>query len=238
MDFEEIKKYITDILIENGIQPTADIFQKFESYYNMLIDYNQKVNLTAITDKNEVYVKHFADSLLGIKNYKYGATVCDIGTGAGFPGIALKIARPDLKITLVDSLNKRILFLNSVIEALRLKDINAIHYRAEDVEFKKANLNLYDYVVARAVAQMNTLTEYCLPFVNVGGKFIAYKSQNIDSEIKQAKNCIKMIGGKLHSIENFKLFNFYERNLVIVDKISKTSTLYPRDKNKPKTQPL
>lgn len=238
MNDNEVKKLITNILIENNIEPTEDIFSKLETYYNMLVEYNSHTNLTTITKKTDVYLKHFADSLLGINIYDKNSTVCDIGTGAGFPGLVLKIARPDLEIYLVDSLNKRIAFLKNVIKALNLTNIYALHYRAEDIEFKKKYLNSFDYVIARAVASMETLTEYCLPYVKTGGRFIAYKSQNADSELELAKKCIETLGGKYYSTMQTLLNNEYMRKLIIIKKLSKTSDKYPRDKNKPRTNPI
>ncbi len=234
----DYKKLITKILEENNIEATEEIFERLEKYYEYLVECNKTINLTSIIKKEDVYVKHFADSLLGIKNYKYGATVCDIGTGAGFPGIVLKIARPDLNIILVDSLNKRINFLNKVINELNLCNIQALHYRAEDREFKSLYLNSFDYVIARAVASMNTLAEYCLPYVKVGGSFIAYKSNKIDDEMFISKKCIAELGGKVEKIQNYHLIDDIYRNLVIINKLHKTSDKYPRDKNKPRLDPL
>lgn len=234
---EEIKKLIKDILKENKIEPAEEIFDKLEKYYNLLIEYNSKVNLTAITEKNDVYIKHFADCLLGIKNYKYNSTICDIGTGAGFPGIVLKIARPDLKIYLVDGLNKRVEFLKYCINALNLTNIYAFHYRAEDNEFKNLYLNSFDYVVARAVASMETLTEYCLPYVKIGGQFIAYKAISAENELDKSKSCIKLLGGEYFSTMQYRL-NDNIRNLIIINKISVTDQKYPRDKNKPRNNPI
>ena len=239
--YDTMKNYIdilTDILIENNINPTNEMWDKFEKYYNYLVEYNKDVNLTAITEKEDVYIKHFADCLLGIKTYEENGTLCDIGTGAGFPGIVLKIARPDIKITLVDSLNKRVEFLNKLINLLELKNICALHYRADSEEFKKIYLNSFDYVVARAVANMTTLTEYCLPFVKVGGKFIAYKSDNIDDEIIDSKKCIDTLGGEINTIKHIKLDDNTTRSLVIINKIMRTDKKYPRNQNKPRLNPI
>ena len=234
----DYKKIISEVLKQNNIEPTQEIFEKLEKYYNFLVEYNKNVNLTAIVEKEDVYLKHFADSMQGVNNYKTDSTVCDIGTGAGFPGVVLKIIRPDLDITLVDSLNKRIVFLNQLIELLGLKGIRAIHTRVEDVDFKNKYLNSFDYVVARAVAKLNTLAEYCLPFVKIGGYFIAYKSVDIDEEISLSKTAIKKLGGSLVEVKEYKLIEDIVRKLVFIKKEIKTSNLYPRDKNKPRTAPI
>lgn len=186
---------------------TANMINQFESYYNLLIEWNEKINLTAITQKDEVYVKHFIDCVYLAQYLKQNASVCDIGTGAGFPGIVLKIIRPDIKLYLVDSLNKRINFLQIVCDNLGLTDVKCIHARAEDVLFKNQYLNTFDYVVARAVARLNTLTEYCLPYVKVGGQFLAMKSVKADEELKEASSAIKILGGKFNCIENYILNN-------------------------------
>ena len=227
-----------NVLEQNNIEFTVDIKNKLDVYYKMLIEYNEKINLTAITDYSEVFIKHFTDSALFCAHYKSNASLCDIGTGAGFPGLLLKIIRPDLKVTLVDSLNKRILFLNDVIKNLELNDINCLHFRAEDLEFKSKYLNSFDYVVARAVAQMPTLTEYCLPYVKVGGQFIAYKSDNIAEELKLANKCISSLGGKLNNVAEISLTSDIIRKFIIIDKVNLTDKKYPRDMNKPRLKPL
>ena len=238
LEFDDIKKYLTNILVENNIDTNDTIFNKFEKYFQILVEYNKNVNLTAITERNEVYIKHFCDCLLGIKQYKIGSTVCDIGTGAGFPGVVLKIARPDLNVVLVDSLNKRVDFLNYVINELKLDNIFALHYRAEDKEFKDKYLNSFDYVVSRAVANMCTLTEYCLPYVKIGGEFVSYKSSNCNDELREASKCIAELGGKLHKVDKFILNDEFERNIVVIEKIRQTSNKYPRGGNKPRLTPI
>ncbi len=229
---------LESVLRENNIVFNDDIKNKLDVYYQMLIDYNEKINLTAITKYDDVYIKHFTDSALFSAHYKTNASVCDIGTGAGFPGLLLKIIRPDLNVTLVDSLNKRIIFLNDVIKKLNLNGIQCLHYRAEDIEFKNKYLNSFDYVIARAVAQMPTLTEYCLPYVKVGGQFIAYKSDNIEDELNNAKKCIHILGGKFKDIETVLLNEDIKRKFIIIEKINKCEQLYPRGMNKPRLKPL
>lgn len=210
--------------------------QQYAQYFSFLVDYNKKVNLTAITEEKEVYVKHFYDSMLGAQFIKEGAKVVDIGTGAGFPGVPLKIYRPDIKLTLVDSLNKRIVFLEELVKLLEV-DANCIHSRAED--FAINNRECFDVVVSRAVASLNTLCEYTLPLVKVGGIFIAYKSGNIQQELETSKKAIQLLGGKINKIEKIKLpQEMGERSLILIEKIKKCSTKYPRGKNLPKLKPI
>lgn len=232
---EEILK---NILSRYDIVLTEQMKEQFYCYYNYLVEYNNNVNLTAITDINEVYLKHFADSILGVDFIEKNATVCDIGTGAGFPGVVLKIVRPDIKLTLVDSLNKRVEFLNNLLAKLNINDVKVLHNRAEDVSFKNAHLNSFDYVVARAVAKLNTLCEYCLPFVKIDGKFIAYKSNDINNEITEANNAIQILGGKTEAVKTVNLDNITERSFVIINKTKHTDAKYPRGQNKPRIKPL
>ena len=234
---ENYIKVLVDALKKENIESTDTMLAQFEAYYNYLVEYNQNVNLTAITEKANVYIKHFADCVLGFKKKKKSATLCDIGTGAGFPGIVLKIIRPDLNVTLVDSLNKRIIFLNNLMARLGLTGVKANHYRAEDVEFKNSFLNSFDYVVARAVANLTTLTEYCLPYVKIGGDFVAYKSLDAQSELMDAKKCISTLGGHYKQTLSFDLLDAV-RNLIVIEKVKPTSNTYPRGLNKPKLKPI
>lgn len=210
---------------------------QFETYYNLLIDWNNKINLTAITEQSEVIEKHFIDSILPINSFSTNATVIDIGSGAGFPGIPLKIMRPDLNITLLDSLNKRINFLNTVIAELKLTNITAIHGRSEDIAKMPKYREIFDIVTARAVAKLNTLAEYCIPFIKVNGKFIAYKSIDLDQEIKDSANSMNKLYFKHNTTLKYTLNN-NERNIGIFTKINKTTSNYPRGQNKPRTNPL
>lgn len=209
---------------------------EFEIYFEELVSYNEKVNLTAITEKHDVFTKHFLDSILSIDAISEGAKIVDVGTGAGFPSLPIKIVRPDVDITMVDSLNKRVNFLNYICEKLKIKSTN-VHARAED--FAKNNREVFDVAVARAVAKLNTLLEYLLPLVKVGGIVIAYKASNVGEEFAEAENAMEILGGKVLKSIRFDLPNSYgERHLVIIQKIKPTPKEYPRDKNLPKLKPI
>ena len=208
----------------------------FNLYFEKLVSYNEKVNLTAITEKNQVFDKHFLDSILPVDIIKQNANMVDVGTGAGFPSLPLKIVRPDINLTMVDSLNKRINFLQELTTELGIETTN-IHARAED--FALNNREKFDIAVARAVAKLNTLLEYLLPLVKVGGTVLAYKGSNIQEEIEDAKNAITILGGKVKQILHFDLPNNQgERNIVVIEKIKATPKQYPRGKNLPKTNPI
>lgn len=226
-------------LDELSIKLSEGQFKQFMLYYEMLVEKNKVMNLTAITDFDEVIEKHFLDSLSLIRILKLNKdlSLVDLGTGAGFPGIPLKIAFPDLQISLVDSLKKRIFFLNEVIEKLNLKNVSATHERAEIILTKTDFRERYDICVSRAVANLSTLSEYCLPFVKVGGQFISYKSGECDEEVAAAKNAIYLLGGKLQKVEKFSLGDS-GRALVVVDKIKKTPKQYPRKAGTPAKEPL
>ncbi len=215
----------------------TDIQQKqFDIYFNELVEYNKKVNLTAITEREEVYIKHFVDSCLSQEFIPINSSVIDIGTGAGFPGIPLKIARQDIELHLVDSLNKRIEFLNQISTKLNIS-YQTYHSRAED--FANKNREKFDICVSRAVAKLNTLAEYCLPLIKVGGMFIAYKGSSADDEIKSSQKALNILGGEIVNIKKISLpKDMGERNLIIIKKIKQTPTKYPRNKNLPKVKPL
>lgn len=233
----DCKNFITSVFKEYNIILSKDQVDKFLLYYNFLVEENQKYNLTAITDFEDVVYKHFLDSCLPYLYFKKNATVIDVGSGAGFPGVPLKIIRPDLKITLLDSLNKRVNFLNQLISKLELTDIKAIHFRVED--FAKSNKEKFDYAVSRAVAQVSTLSEYLLPLVKIKGSVFMYKSQKLQEELFSGKKAINVLGGKIESCNNFQIKEIEsDRQILIVEKIKNTPSLYPRGKNLPKTQPL
>ncbi|WP_262121956.1 16S rRNA (guanine(527)-N(7))-methyltransferase RsmG [Anaerococcus sp. Marseille-Q5996] len=206
----------------------------YEIYSDYLIEVNSHTNLTSITDPEEIKIKHFEDSLSVLPYIKEGNKVLDIGAGAGFPGIPLRIEK-NFDLTLVDSVNKKVNFMNEVIDKLDLSNARAIHTRAED--FAKENRESFDVVVSRAVANMSTLSELCLPFLKVGGIFIALKGPKADEELEAAQNAIKILGGKVKDIERFKIDD-NDRVNIIVEKIHPTKKKYPRGKNQAKKNPL
>lgn len=217
---------------------TEEQISKFITYKELLKEWNQKINLTAITEDNEIVLKHFVDSLTVLKYIHQNANIIDVGTGAGFPGIPTKIARKDVSVTLLDSLNKRINFLNDVIEKTNLENIKKVHGRAEDFGQNKEYRERYDIAVARAVANLSTLTELCLPFVKVGGSFIAMKG-NSTEEFEEAKKAIETLGGKIEKIDRFNLPGTdIERNIVVIKKINKTPNQYPRKAGIPANKPI
>ena len=212
--------------------------EEFEKFRSLLLEYNEKYNLTSITEEKDIYYKHFLDSVIGERFFKEGARVCEIGSGAGFPSIPLKILRPDLKLDLFESVGKKCAFLQAVVDNFQFKDVHIYNIRAEEgaksVEFREK----YDHATARAVARMNTLSEYCLPFVKVGGSFIAYKSGDT-TEIDEAKNAYKILGARLKGIETYALpENYGERSIAVIEKIKTTPMKYPRGQGKERKQPL
>ena len=228
---------IKEVFSKYGFSLSALQIDQFERYYEFLISENKKYNLTAITEKNDVIFKHFLDSCLAEKNIIKNAKIIDIGSGAGFPSIPLKILRPDIKFVLVDSLNKRVNFLNELIKILNLQDVEAVHARAED--YIKDNREKFDYAVARAVAPLNTLLEYLVPYVKVGGECLIYKSQKLEDEIETSQNALKVLGCKVEKIESFNIDEIdAARKILIIKKCFVTPIKYPRGKNLPKTKPI
>ena len=221
-----------------NINASKEMENKFEIYYNRLIEVNSYMNLTAITEREEVYIKHFLDSLFITKaiDITKPFSLCDGGSGAGFPSIPLAIVTNNAKVTIIDALNKRINFINDLAQKLNLDNVNAIHARAED--YAKEKREDFDYVTARAVARLNVLVELCLPLVKVGGLFIAMKTQDED-ELNEAKNAISILGGKIENIISFNLPNDYgKRSIIIIKKIKNTPSKYPRGFSKIKERPL
>lgn len=230
-----------EMIRELNIEVTDQMKQQFDKYYELLVEWNKFMNLTGITEYEEVNSKHFVDSISIVKAIDVNSveSVIDIGTGAGFPGIPLKIVFPHLKVTLLDSLNKRIKFLNTVIDELGLEDICTIHGRAEDFAKKVEYREKYDLCVSRAVANLSTLSEYCLPYVMVNGSFIPYKSGDIDKELNDSKNAVKILGGKIEDIVKFQLPGTdIGRSFVKIKKVKNTGRKFPRKAGLPSKEPL
>ncbi len=232
---------IKEVFDKMHIELPDNALDLLNHYYEMLIETNKVMNLTAITEYSEVIIKHFADSAaIGcITDMNRNLNVIDVGTGAGFPGIVLKIVYPQLSVVLLDSLNKRVNFLKNVITELGLTDISAIHGRAEDIARNKDYREKFDLCVSRAVANMSSLSEYCLPFVKVGGKFIPYKADGCDEEVRAASKAVNILGGKIQKIDSYVIPDTdICRKFVIVDKLRNTSAKYPRKAGLPTKEPL
>lgn len=218
---------------------TEEQLAQFTRYYELLVETNKVMNLTAITEPEEVAVKHMVDSLLAYEDGMQGKTLVDVGTGAGFPGVPLKIYCPSLRVTLVDSLGKRLRFLEQVIDELGLKGIRCEHLRAEDAGRSKKHREQYDYVTARAVARLSVLSEYCLPLAKKGGQFIALKGSRFAEEIEEGEAAVKILGGKIISAEPVKLPGLDDGHAIIkIAKIKATPAQYPRKAGTPEKQPL
>jgi 16S rRNA (guanine527-N7)-methyltransferase len=227
---------IKELFLQENIVLTDKQAKQFFEYRELLLEYNQKFNLTAIKEEDEITIKHFIDSALGHKYLKNGASVVDIGSGAGFPAIPIKILNPTLKFTLLDALNKRVDFLKKVCEDLELSDMICLHERAED--HAVASRNKYDYAVARAVSSLSTLAEYALPLLRLGGELIAYKGDKAEEEKQGATKALQILGGQITKIDKFLLNGEQNRSFIVVEKTKKTPLIYPRGQNKPKNSPL
>lgn len=228
---EEVKKL--------NISLNEEQLDKFEKYYSRLVEVNEYMNLTAITEKNEVYNKHFLDSLSIVKalDITKSFTLCDVGSGAGFPSIPLAIACPNANVTIIDALNKRIKFLNELVSYININNVRAYHKRAE--EYAKESREIFDVVTARAVARLNVLVELCLPLTKLGGYFIAMKAQSGDDELIEAKKAISILGGEVKDIISFDLPDMAgSRNIIIIKKVKETPNKYPRAFAKIKERPL
>lgn len=239
MDFDSFKEEMIFNLNEIDLKLTDEQIKNFYIFMNLLIEKNKVMNLTGITEPREVILKHFIDSLTILKYIDKNSSVIDVGTGAGFPGVPLKIAENSLEMTLLDSLNKRINFLNEVIENTSLNNIKTIHGRAEEFGKNTEYREKYDFSISRAVAPLNILLEYMMPFIKVGGKCICMKGGNCEDEIEDTKNAIRILGGELEKIEKFNLPNSdNNRTILIIKKVKKTDSQYPRNAGIPRKKPL
>ena len=233
--YNELKEKAKQI----GIEIKKQELEKFYEYMQLLLEWNEKINLTAITEPKEIILKHFIDSITINKYLKNKQNILDIGTGAGFPGIPLKIINKDKSFVLVDSLNKRIQFINTICKELKLEKIECIHARAEELAINDLHREKYDVITSRAVAKLNTLLEYMLPFVKIGGKCICMKGANTKEEIEEAKKAISILGGTIEEIETFCLpYTDIERNIIIIRKENPTPKKYPRKAGTPSKQPI
>ena len=239
MEYKEFKKILCEKMQDINIILSEMQVEQFFKYMNLLLEWNEKINLTAITDENEIILKHFVDSLTICKYLENKNSLIDVGTGAGFPGIPVKIVRPDLKIVLLDSLNKRVKFLNDVIEKLDLKNIVALHGRAEEVARKPEYREQFDIVTSRAVANLSVLLEYLVPFVKVGERCICMKGAEIEEELNSAGKAMMVLGAKIDKVDDFLLpGSDMRRNLVILKKMKETSGKYPRKAGVPAKDPI
>lgn len=237
MDYQILEQKLGEL----GIKQDQNQLERFHKFYQLLIEWNKVMNLTGITEYEDVVEKHFVDSLSIIKAIDLSRihTVIDIGTGAGFPGIPLKIAFPHLRVVLLDSLNKRIKFLDEVISQLGLTEICTIHGRAEEYARKEEYREQFDLCVSRAVANLSTLSEYCLPYIQVGGIFVPYKSGEIDDEVEQSKKAVRILGGNIKEVMKFELPGTdIHRSFVLIHKEQHTQKKYPRKAGIPAKEPL
>ncbi|MBS5432026.1 MAG: 16S rRNA (guanine(527)-N(7))-methyltransferase RsmG [Lachnospiraceae bacterium] len=237
MDYQILEQKLGEL----GIKQDQNQLERFHKFYQLLIEWNKVMNLTGITEYEDVVEKHFVDSLSIIKAIDLSRihTVIDVGTGAGFPGIPLKIAFPHLRVVLLDSLNKRIKFLDEVISQLGLTEICTIHGRAEEYARKEEYREQFDLCVSRAVANLSTLSEYCLPYIQVGGMFVPYKSGEIDDEVEQSKKAVRILGGNIKDVMKFELPGTdIHRSFVLIHKEQHTQKKYPRKAGIPAKEPL
>ena len=239
MEFEEFKREFEKYLAKMNISLLKEQYEQFYAYMELLIEWNEKMNLTAITEPKEIILKHFVDSLTIAKYVEEGKSIIDMGTGAGFPGIPLKIYRKDVKVVLADSLNKRIKFLDEAIDKLKLENVETIHCRAEELGKNKQYREKFDYATSRAVANLSTLSEYLMPFIKLNGKCIFMKTIEVDEELEKAKKAIKTLGGKVEKVDKFEIpESDLGRSIIIVEKEKATPSKFPRKPGTPAKEPL
>lgn len=236
---DNFKNKLMNLSKQIGIELSDSDTEKYYNYMILLLEWNKKINLTAITEQNDIILKHYIDSMTVIKYLENGNNIIDVGTGAGFPGIPIAILKKENEITLLDSLNKRIVFLQEIVKKLNLNNVKTVHSRAEEFGKNKTNREFYDIAVSRAVANLSTLVEYLLPLVKIGGKCICMKGSNADEEIENAKFAVKELGGKISKVEKMTLPDSdIIRTIVIIDKVKETPKKYPRKAGIPSKMPL
>ena len=239
MDFNEFKLKLLEKTSKIDENLTEEQVEQFYNYMNLLIEWNEKINLTAIIEPEDIILKHFVDSLTATKEISENAKIADIGTGAGFPGLPIKILKPNTEVFLIDSLNKRIKFLEEVIEKNNLKNIKAIHARAEEIGHNKEYRGTCDIVTSRAVAKLNVLLEYMMPLVKIGGKCICLKGPNIEEEIEEARNAIEILGGEIEKVESIVLPDSdNKRTIIVIKAVKQLPNKYPRKAGTPTVSPL
>lgn len=233
------KELLKDKAAVYGVELDDKALERFDIYARLLVEWNEKINLTAITEPDEIVIKHFVDSLsvFSAIDIPEGARVIDVGTGAGFPGVAMLIARPDLEITLMDSTNKKLNVIRDILENIGL-EANVVHKRAEEAGQSKDFRESYDFATARAVSNLRDLSEFCLPFVKVGGTFISMKSAKADEEIEEGKKAISVLGGRIKEKKTFNLEDAGERTVILIEKFSSTPAKYPRPSAKMAKNPI
>ena len=238
MDLKEFEVFFEKELNKNQLAVSKESFEKYFKYMKNVLEWNTKINVTAVRDEENFIIKHYIDSLMISKYIDGNPRVIDIGTGAGFPGVPIKLYNENTKITLIDSINKKLNVIRESIKELDLKDIDIIHSRAEDLAVKEGYRESFDVATTRAVSNLSTILEYMMPFIKVGGIAVCMKGPNYQEELDTARNAIKILGGKLEVIENFNINTEYERNIIIIKKVSKTPNKYPRSGNKPLKEPI
>lgn len=238
MEKNEFLEFMKEECEKNNIQISNEEIEKLYIYMKEILEWNEKVNVTAIKDEKEFIVKHFIDSLTIEKYIANGEKVLDIGTGAGFPGIPIKITKNKSHVDLVDSVNKKLNVIRDIIPKIKVEDIECIHTRAEDLAKNVKYRESYDVVTSRAVANLTTLVEYMLPFAKVGGKIICMKGPNVEEELTESKKAISILGGKIEQIENINIDSDYERNIIMIKKEKPTPKQYPRGQGKPLKEPI
>lgn len=239
MEFNEFNEKLTELMSQINVKIDDNKAQKFYDYMNMLIEWNNNINLTAITNPEDIILKHFVDSLTIDSLIEAKSEVIDVGTGAGFPGIPLSIVKEDAKLVLLDSLNKRIKFLDEVCGKIQLKNVQTMHGRAEEVANNVTYREKFDYATSRAVAPLNVLLEYLMPFVKVGGYCVCMKGSDIDEELKSANKAIKTLGGELYKVHKLQLpSSDMLRNIIVIKKVKNTPNVYPRKAGTPSKKPI